>query len=71
MDFTVGRRGPDLVMDVTGGHFGQLWVPKMLLSPLRPALNALAAACQPELIALLSLPKFSIAKEKLVLDPSF
>jgi len=71
MDFTVGRRGPDLVMDVTGGHYGRLWVPKVLLSPLRQALKALAAACQPELNALLSLPKLSIAKEKLVLDPSF
>ena len=71
VDFTVGRRGPDLVMDITGGHYGRLWVPKILLSPLRPALESLAAACQPELQAFLSLPKLGIAKEKLVLDPSF
>lgn len=71
VDFTVERQGPDLVLDITGGSYGRLRVTKALLSPLRPALQALASACQPELEALKSVPKLAIAKEKLVLDPSF
>ncbi len=67
----LGRVGGELVFEIVGGSYGRLRVPKMLLAPLRPALRALAAACEPELQALQSLPRLSISKEKLVLDPTF
>ena len=70
-DFTVARQGKELVFDLTGGSYGRLAVPRYCLGPLRPALQGLVTACQPEIQALLSLPKLSIVNEKLVLDPAF
>lgn len=71
VDMTIVRDGPNLVFDITGGQYGGLRVPKMMLAPVKPALERLAEACQPEIEALLTLPRLSIAKEKLVLDPTF
>ncbi len=71
VELHVSRQGENLVFDITGGQYGSLRVPRVLLSPLRPALERLAEACQPEIQALLTLPRLSVAKEKLVLDPTF
>lgn len=71
VDLSVSRQGADLVFDITGGQYGSLRVPRALLFPIKPALERLAEACQPEIDALLTLPRLSIAKEKLVLDPTF
>lgn len=71
VDVTLVRVGAEIVCEVTGGSYGRLAVPRLCLTPVRPALRELARACQPEVQALLSLPRLSIAKEKLVLDPVF
>lgn len=71
VDMKIAREGENLVFDITGGHYGSLRVPRLLLSPLRAALDGLAEACQPEIQALLTLPRLSVVKEKLVLDPTF
>ena len=71
VDLKVARVGAEIVCEVTGGSYGALSVPRLCITPLRPALRELARACQPEVQALLSLPRLSIAKEKLVLDPIF
>jgi hypothetical protein len=71
VEVRLARVGEHLVFDVIGGSYGSLRVSRVFLSPLRPALDRLAEACQPEIAALLTLPRLSIAKEKLVLDPTF
>jgi hypothetical protein len=71
VDLKLQRQGTDLTFEVLGGRYGKLEVPRFLLTPLRPLLKALAQTCQPEIQALLSLPRLSIEKEKLVLDPTF
>jgi len=71
VDLHLGRQGDNLVFDITGGQYGSLRVPRVLLTPVRPALERLAESCQPEIQALLTLPRLSVAKEKLVLDPTF
>jgi hypothetical protein len=70
-EVAVARQGADLVFETLRGSYGRLEVPRMLLTPVRPVISALAAACQPEIQALLTVPRLSIAKEKLVLDPTF
>lgn len=58
-------------IEVLGGAYGHLEVPRGLLRPMLPALKSLAAALQEEIQALFQMNQVRVADGKLVLDPRF
>ena len=71
VDLRLERRERKFHIEVLGGAYGKLQVPRGALTPLLPALRELAQACEPELKALFKIPKIHIVKDKLMLDPRF
>lgn len=71
VDLQVQREGNLFRIEVVGGRFGRLDVPRGLLRPLAPALRALQQALQEEIQALFQMNQVQIVKDKLVLDPRF
>lgn len=71
VDIGIQRTPRDFKVEVLGGAYGRLRVPRGLLMPLTPAMEQLARACKPEIDALFKLPNIRIAKDKLFLNPKF
>jgi hypothetical protein len=58
-------------VEVIGGAYGHLTVPRGFLRPLAPALRDLSDALNEEIQALFQMNEVAIAQNKLVLDPHF
>lgn len=71
LDLGVVRLDKVFRIEVLGGAYGHLQVPRGLLRPVLPALKSLAAALQDEIQALFQMNQVRVADGKLVLDPRF
>jgi hypothetical protein len=71
VQFQVLRQENAFRIEVTGGSYGHLDVPRGMLRPLAPVLGALSRALEPEIDALFQMNQVEIVKDKLVLDPRF
>jgi len=58
-------------VDVIGGAYGHLQVPRGFVRPLRPALISLSTVLKEEVQALFQMNQVRIAEGKLLLDPRF
>lgn len=71
VDFKVQREEKVFRVEITGGSYGHLTVPRGMLRPLTPALDSLSRILAEEIQALFQMNQVQIAKDKLVLDPRF
>lgn len=71
VDLSVKRLDNTFRVEVVGGSYGHLEVPRGLLRPLTPALQNLAQVLQEEIQALFQMNQVQLAQDKLVLDPRF
>lgn len=71
IDFAISRDDKDFHVEVLRGAYGHLRMPRGMMRPLQPSLQALAEALDPEIRALFQMTQITIAKDKLVLDPRF
>ncbi len=71
VDFAISRDDKDFHVVVLRGAYGHLQMPRGMMRPIYPSLEALAGALDPEIRALFQMTQITIAKDKLVLDPSF
>ena len=69
IDLDVQRLNQAFRIEVLGGAYGRLPVPRGLLRPLLPALSQLRANFDPEIQALFQMNDIRIAQGKVVLDP--
>lgn len=71
LDLAVSRLEKVFRIEVVGGAYGHLTVPRGMLRPLAPVLRGLGDALQPEILALFQMNQVTIAQGKLLLDPRF
>lgn len=71
VDLSVVRLEKNFRIEIVGGAYGHLKVPRGLLRPLAPALQSLNEALQEEIHALFQMNQVRVAEHKLVLDPRF
>lgn len=71
VDLSVARLEKVFRVEVVGGAYGHLNVPRGLLRPLAPALHSLGVALQEEIQALFQMNQVRVTEGKLVLDPRF
>lgn len=71
VDLALSRDDKDFHVEVLRGAYGHLQMPRGMMRPLYPSLEALAHALDPEIRALFQMTQVTIAKDKLVLDPRF
>lgn len=71
VDLRLTRLEKTFRVEVVGGAYGHLQVPRGLARPLTPILRNLASAFEPEIQSLFQMNQIQIAKDKLVLDPRF
>ncbi len=71
VDLRVSRLEKVFRVEVTGGAYGHLRVPRGLLRPLSPALLSLSETLHEEIQALFQMNEVRFAQDKLVLDPRF
>ena len=71
VDLRLERRAKDFRIEIIGGAYGLLEVPRGALTVLDPALRELALATDAELKALFKTPKIRFTQDKLVVDPRF
>jgi hypothetical protein len=71
LDLAVNRLEKVFRIEVVGGGYGHLAVPRGLLRPLAPVLRGLGDALRPEIQALFQMNQVTIARGKLLLDPRF
>lgn len=71
VDLAIHRGEKDFRVEVLRGAYGHLQMPRGMMRPLQPSLQALAEALDPEIRALFQMTQITIAKDKLVLDPRF
>lgn len=71
VDLAISRDDKNFRVEVLGGAYGHLQMPRGMMRPLYPSLEALAEALDPEIRALFQMTQITIAKDKLVLDPRF
>lgn len=71
VDLKVTRLPKTFQVEVVGGAYGHLEVPRGLLRPLTPALAGLAAALKDEVNALFQMNQVRLGRDKLLLDPRF
>ena len=71
VDFSVSRLEKTFQIEIVGGAYGHLEVPRGLLRPLAPALGSLAEALRDEIQAVFQMNQVHLAKDKLLLDPRF
>lgn len=71
VDLAISREGDNFHVEVLHGAYGHLQMPRGMMRPLYPALQAVADTLEPEIRALFQMTKITIAKDKLVLDPRF
>lgn len=71
VDLAISRNDNDFRVEVLRGAYGHLQMPRGMMRPLYPSLEALAEVLDPEIRALFLMNQITIAKDKLVLDPRF
>lgn len=71
VDLAISRDEKDFRVEVLRGAYGHLQLPRGMMRPLQPSLQALAEALDVEIRALFLMTRITIAKDKLVLDPRF
>lgn len=71
VDLKVSRLEKVFRVEVIGGAYGHLHVPRGLLRPLAPILQNLSETLHEEIQALFQMNELRIAQDKLVLDPRF
>ncbi|OYW78255.1 MAG: hypothetical protein B7Z37_00165 [Verrucomicrobia bacterium 12-59-8] len=71
VDLAISRDDKDFHVELLQGAYGHLQLPRGMMRPLYPSLQALAEALDPEIRALFQMTQITIAKDKLVLDPRF
>lgn len=71
VNLKVSRLDKVFRVEVTGGAYGRLSVPRGLLRPLAPALIELSETLHEEIQALFQMNEVRIVQDKLVLDPHF
>ncbi len=71
VDLAVQREDDHFRAEVLRGAYGHLQLPRGMMRPIHPSLEALAEALDPEIRALFQMTQITIAKDKLVLDPRF
>ena len=71
VDLSVKRLEKIFRVEVVGGAYGHLKVPRGLLRPLYPALRGLSEVLQEEIQALFQMNQVRVAVDKLVLDTRF
>ena len=71
VDLCVVRLEKNFRIEIVGGAYGHLKVPRGLLRPLAPVLQSLSEALQEEIHALFQMNQVRVAEHKLVLDPRF
>ncbi|MBV6497949.1 MAG: hypothetical protein CJBNEKGG_00163 [Prosthecobacter sp.] len=71
LDLAVNRLEKVFRIEVVGGAYGHLPVPRGMLRPLAPVLRGLGEALRPEIQALFQMNQVTIAPGKLLLDPRF
>lgn len=71
VDLNLARDANNYHVELLGGAYGHLEVPRGMLRPLFPVLKAVADAMDPEIRALFQMTNITLAKDKLVLDPRF
>lgn len=71
VDFGVRREGDAFRVELRGGAYGHLRVPRGMMRPLAPALDRVVAALQPEIEALFQMNQITLMEDKVVLDPRF
>lgn len=71
VDFKVQRLEETFRVEVVGGRYGHLQVPRGMLRPLAPALESLSRVLKDEIQSLFQMNQIQLAQDKLVLDPRF
>jgi hypothetical protein len=71
MDLAITHLDKVFRVEVIGGAYGHLQVPRGLMRPLRPALISLSTVLKEEVQALFQMNQVRIAEGKLLLDPRF
>lgn len=71
VDLAISRDENNFHVELLRGAYGHLEMPRGMMRPLYPVLEAVAEALDPEIRALFQMTKITIAKDKLVLDPRF
>lgn len=71
VDFSIVRLEKTFRVEIVGGRYGHLTVPRGLLRPMAPVLASLATALEVEIQALFQMNQVRLAQDKLVLDPRF
>lgn len=71
VDLAISRDADNFHVELLRGAYGHLEVPRGMMRPLYPVLQAVAEALDPEIRALFQMTRITIAKDKLVLDPRF
>lgn len=71
IDLAISHDDKDFRVEVLRGAYGHLHMPRGMMRPLYPSLQALVEALDPEIRALFLMTQITIAKDKLVLDPRF
>lgn len=71
IDFGLKRLDKVFRIEVLGGSYGHLQVPRGFLRPVMPALKSLAIVLEQEIQALFQMNQVRVADGKLVLDPRF
>ncbi|SKA96865.1 hypothetical protein SAMN02745166_02478 [Prosthecobacter debontii] len=71
VDFRIRRLEDVFRVEVVGGSYGHLVVPRGMLRPLSPALEKLADVLKEEIQALFQMNQIQLAQDKLVIDPRF
>jgi hypothetical protein len=69
IDLAVSRLAHAYRIEVLGGAYGKLELPRALMRPLQPVLEQLRQSLQPEIAALFQMHGIEIARGKLILDP--
>lgn len=71
VDLRIVRLEKSFHVEVVGGRYGHLEVPRGLLRPLAPVLESLSRALEEDIQALFQMNQVKLVKDKLVLDPRF
>ncbi|MES2598472.1 MAG: hypothetical protein V4662_24265 [Verrucomicrobiota bacterium] len=71
VDLKVARLEKVFRVEVVGGAYGHLTVPRGFLRPLSPALRGLSDALHDEIQALFQMNEVTFTQNKVVLDPRF
>ncbi|MCW0220991.1 MAG: hypothetical protein OJI67_21870 [Prosthecobacter sp.] len=71
VDLQIKRLEKTFRVEVVGGRYGHLEVPRGMLRPLTPAFEKLSSVLQEEIQALFQMNQIQLAQDKLVLDPRF